>query len=394
MNKVDNITAGSNIFIVDDDATNLNLLEKMLIASEYKVQSYLSGELALTACENNPPDMILLDINLPDMNGYEVCGSIKSNDKLKDIPVIFISGFSNAEEKVEAFRCGGVDYLTKPFFFDELRSRIKTHLEIKHNRQRVAMYVNQLQYTIDEMSTLVETGTLVANVVHDTKKFTSAMSMALESMIIPKLKEKLDESEDWVKEMLFDISEVHSNSNQCTEFLESLLSINRKNEELESVNIIKIIDQAINLVSYSMIQDGIRWEVNCDRENPLMVMGNGQLVRVFINLIVNAMEALKRHDISDPRITINVENIKEFIQVSVIDNGLGIKKDVLEGIRKGMVLSTKGKAGNGFGVSGLTKIVKSMNGSVDIESEVGNGAVFIVKLQRLGNDPLALLPLD
>ncbi len=385
MKKADNITTGSNIFIVDDDASNLKMLEKMLIAAEYKVQSYLSGDMALRACENSPPDLILLDINMPTMNGYEVCLRIKSKPKLKDIPIIFISGLSDTAEKVEAFKCGGVDYLTKPFHLEELRSRVKTHLEIKHNRQTIALYVNQLQNTINDMSTLFETGTLVANVVHDTKKFTSAMSMSLESMIIPILKEKLDDSEDWVKELLFDISEVHSNSIQCSGFLESLLSINRKNEELEPINIIKIIDQAINLVSYNMIQDGILWEIECERDNQLMVMGNGQLVRVFVNLIVNAMDALKRHDTSEPKITIKIEDIKKTIRVSVVDNGLGIKEDVLEGIRKGMVLSTKGKTGNGFGVSGLTKIVKSLNGTIDIESKVGNGATFTITLQKVGD---------
>ena len=302
---------------------------------------------------------------------------------LKDIPVIFISGFSVTDEKAEAFRCGGVDYLTKPFHIEELRSRIKTHLEIKHNRQTIAMYVKQLQSTIDDMSTLFETGTLVANVVHDTKKFTTAISMMLESMIIPTLKEKLDDSEDWVKELLFDISDVHSNAIQCTVFLESLLSINRKGDDAEPIDIIKIIDQAVNLVSYNLVQDGIQCEIECDQENKLIVMGNGQLVRVFVNLIVNAMDALKKHGTVNPKIIIKVEDIQEKLQISVIDNGLGIKKDVLEGIRKGMILSTKGKAGNGFGISGLTKIVKSLNGKIDIESEVGKGATFIITLQKI-----------
>ncbi len=277
----------------------------------------------------------------------------------------------------------GVDYLTKPFHVAELRSRIKTHMEIKNNRQAISMYADQLQNTIDDMSTLFETGTLVANVVHDTKKFTTAMTMMLESIIIPKLKEKLDESEDWVDELLTDILDVHSNSIQCTDFLESLLSINRKGEDLEPVDILKIINQAVDLISYNLIQEGIRWEIECDQENKLMVMGNGQLIRVFINLIVNAMDALKKHGTVNPLIIIKVEAVQENVLVSVIDNGNGIKKDVLEGIRKGMILSTKGKAGNGFGVSGLTKIVKRLNGTINIESVVGKGATFTITLQRV-----------
>ncbi len=381
MNDVGN-NAGSHILVVDDNVGNLKLLNRMLAGFGYRVRPVQSGETALEACETDPPDLILLDINLPNMNGYEVCKYVKSNPVLKDIPVIFISGLSDTKEKVEAFKCGGVDYITKPFHIEELRSRVETHLELKHNRQTIAVYVDQLQATITDMAALFETGTLVASVVHDTKKFTSAMTMLLESMIIPRLKEKLDESEEWVKEVLFDVSEVHSSSIHCTDFLESLLSINRKNEQVESVDIFKIVNQAMGLVSYNMMQDGIECKIESDGEKPVMVMGNGQLIRVFMNLIVNAVDVLKKQEISAPQITIKIEEGKEWVQISVIDNGPGINEDVLTGIRKGLVLSTKGKSGNGFGISGLTKIVKGLNGRIEIESEVGKGAAFIITLQK------------
>jgi two-component system sensor histidine kinase/response regulator len=382
MDRVDIATIESNILIVDDDIANLELLKRMLAVPGYKVRSAQSGKMALAACEAAPPDLILLDINMPDMNGYDVCTKLKKKQALEETPVIFVSGLSDPKEKVRAFKCGGVDYLTKPFHIEELRSRVKTHLEIKHNRHTINRYVNQLQDTIDDMSALFETGTLVAGVVHDTKKFTSAMTMLLESMILPTLKEKLDESEEWVKEILFDISEVHSSSIQCTEFLESLLSIHRKNEEMEAVNIFNIINQAVNLVSYNMVQDGIQCEIENAGKNQLMVMGNGQLIRVFMNLIVNAIDVLKKQEVSNPKITIKIEDTKKTVQILVIDNGPGIKEDVLAGIRKGMILSTKGKGGNGFGVSGLTKIVKSLNGTIDIRSEIGRGAAFIITLQK------------
>jgi DNA-binding response OmpR family regulator len=383
MREVANST-GSHILIVDDHVENLNLLERILTDSGHRVVAAQTGEEALEVCKSSPPDMILLDINLPDMDGYAVCESVKSDPELEEIPVIFISGLSDTKEKVKAFKCGGVDYLTKPFHMEELRSRVKTHLEITRNRQTIARYNDQLQTTISDMSSLFETGTLVASVVHDTKKFTSAITMLLESIIVPTLKEKLDESEEWVEEIFFDLSEVHSSSIQCTDFLESLLTINRKNEQLEPVDIVKIINQAINLVSHNMMQDGILWEIESDEKNPLMVMGNGQLVRVFMNLLVNAIDVLKKQEISDPKVIIKIEDIEPHVQISVIDNGPGIAENVLAGIRKGMILSTKGKGGNGFGVSGLTKIVKSLNGSISIESEVGKGATFIIRLEKCG----------
>ena len=374
------------ILIVDDDAMNRNLLKERLARSGYQSLDAETGEAALAICETEPVDLVLLDINMPGMNGFDVCRSLKAGERHTDTPVIFISGLSNTDEKVKAFGCGGVDYLTKPFEAAELRSRIKTHLEIRKNRQTISRYADHLQQTIDDMATLFETGTLVANVVHDAKKFTTAMSMMIESMILPRLNEKLDGSQEWVQDLIVDISEVLTNSNQCTDYLESLLSINRKSGEIEPVDLQKIINQAVTLISYNMIQDGIRWEVRSDIKNGQMVMGSPQLIRVFINLIVNAMDALKKHETPDPKIILRLVEQTDTVQASVIDNGSGIPGDVLESIRKGLVISTKGKAGNGFGVSGLTRIVNRFNGTVDIESEPGQGAVFTVTLKKSNQD--------
>ncbi len=107
MNRFDVTAEERKIFVVDDEEVNLKLFNDILIRSGYTVESFFSGGTALKACETSPPDLILLDINLPDMNGYQVCNVLKSNNRLKDIPVIFISGFSDIKEKVEAFRCGG-----------------------------------------------------------------------------------------------------------------------------------------------------------------------------------------------------------------------------------------------------------------------------------------------
>src|SRR6204780_2308622 len=103
----------------------------MLKERGYKVPPVPSGKLALLAARRDPPDLILLDINMPDMNGYEVCEHLKADDKLKGIPVIFISALTEQLDKVKAFTVGGVDYLTKPFQMDELHARVETHLNLR-----------------------------------------------------------------------------------------------------------------------------------------------------------------------------------------------------------------------------------------------------------------------
>jgi sigma-B regulation protein RsbU (phosphoserine phosphatase) len=121
----------ANILVVDDTAANLQVLAGMLKERGYRVRPVPSGKLALLAAERDPPDLILLDINMPEMNGYEVCEHLKAADKLRGIPVIFISALTEPLDKVKAFAMGGVDYLIKPFQMEELQARVETHLKLR-----------------------------------------------------------------------------------------------------------------------------------------------------------------------------------------------------------------------------------------------------------------------
>jgi PAS domain S-box-containing protein len=119
-----------NILIVDDTPDNLRLLSTMLIAEGYSVRSVINGKMALMGAKAEPPDLILLDINMPQMNGYEVCEHLKADPLTHEIPVIFISALEDVLDKVRAFSVGGVDYITKPFQVQEVCSRIHTHLHL------------------------------------------------------------------------------------------------------------------------------------------------------------------------------------------------------------------------------------------------------------------------
>jgi response regulator RpfG family c-di-GMP phosphodiesterase len=124
-----------NIMVVDDNPANLKLLEDMLRRQWYEVRSFPRGRLALAAAEQEPPDLILLDINMPEINGYEVCEQLKSSAHLSGIPVIFLSALTAIEDKVKGFRSGGVDYISKPFQFEEVQARLETHLKLRRAQQ-------------------------------------------------------------------------------------------------------------------------------------------------------------------------------------------------------------------------------------------------------------------
>jgi DNA-binding response OmpR family regulator len=133
------------IMVVDDQPANLKLLEDMLGRQGYCVRSFPRGRLALAAATLNPPDLILLDVNMPEMDGYQVCAQLKSDAGLSSIPVIFLSALTETADKVKALRCGGADYITKPFQFDEVQARVETQLELYRLQKALRAHTDHLE---------------------------------------------------------------------------------------------------------------------------------------------------------------------------------------------------------------------------------------------------------
>ena len=138
------------IMVVDDTIANLKLLEDLLRSRGYRVFAFPCGDMALKAAAQNPPDLILLDITMPDINGYDVCEKLKGSDKLKDIPVIFISAHNEPLDKMRAFSIGGVDYVNKPFQFEEVLARVSTHLKIRRLQVKMEKYNRHLQEMVQQ----------------------------------------------------------------------------------------------------------------------------------------------------------------------------------------------------------------------------------------------------
>lgn len=137
--------ATADILIVDDNTSNLEVLSDMLKTQGYRPRQARSGMAALRAAESKPPDLILLDIMMPEMDGYEVCRRLKSDDRLKDIPIVFLSALSETEDKIKAFQVGGADYVPKPFQFDEVKARLETHLGLRRLQIELERYNSELQ---------------------------------------------------------------------------------------------------------------------------------------------------------------------------------------------------------------------------------------------------------
>jgi CheY-like chemotaxis protein len=139
-----------SILIVDDIAQNLSLLAQVLRARGYEPRPVLSGRQALAAAHADPPDLILLDIGMPEMDGFDLCARLKADEALKEIPVIFISGLNETEDKVKAFSLGGVDYVTKPFHAEEIDARVRTHLRLRSLQRELRLHNEHLEREVAE----------------------------------------------------------------------------------------------------------------------------------------------------------------------------------------------------------------------------------------------------
>lgn len=137
------MTTKGNILAVDDTSHSLKLLTELLQADGYEVRSAISGELALRSAVQQPPDLALLDIRMPNMDGFEVCRRLKALPETRNVPVIFVSALSETNEKVEGFQLGAVDFITKPFQREELLVRVRTHLEMNRLRNRLEVLVDE-----------------------------------------------------------------------------------------------------------------------------------------------------------------------------------------------------------------------------------------------------------
>ena len=144
------------IIIVDDLLDNLDILSKVFTQEGYNVRVFSRGSAALKSAVQSPPDLFLIDILMPEMDGYELCGKLKNNENISNIPVIFLSSLDNINEKLRAFEVGGVDYITKPYQFSEVLVRIRTHIKLRQLQMELEELNSQLDKRVKERTKELE----------------------------------------------------------------------------------------------------------------------------------------------------------------------------------------------------------------------------------------------
>jgi DNA-binding response OmpR family regulator len=204
-------TALEDILIVDDTPANLHLLSQILTDQGYRVRAVTSGPQAIKSAQITPPDLILLDVMMPKMNGYQVCQHLKADERTFDIPIIFISAMDTTDDKVEGFAAGGADYVTKPFQVDEVLARVEVHLAVrnlqKHLERAKAAQEARLTAMADELDQPL------AAIARDTGR--------LKAIIQQRDRESFEKSAPWDKLLQIEKS-LEENVAQCRQAIGSL----------------------------------------------------------------------------------------------------------------------------------------------------------------------------
>ena len=372
-----------SILIVDDVSVNLQLVTAQLEARGYLALVARGGQEAIQRAEFAQPDLILLDVVMPGMDGFETCRRLKQSDVTRDIPVIFMTALANTDDKVEGFRAGGVDYVTKPLNADEVLARVDTHLTLYALRQQLASQNQQLRQEIAAREQVqaalrrsnAELEQLAYVASHDMQEPLRMVASYLQ-LVAERYGNALDAdghefigyAVDGAKRMQALISDMLTYSRVSTRA--------RPFEATDSARIVATAERHLQVA----IEEG--GAVITQGELPTVLGDEVQLLQLFQNLIGNAIK-FRGH--AAPCVHVAAQPAEEGWCFSVADNGIGIAPEYFERI---FVLfqrlhGRREYPGTGIGLALCKRIVERHGGRIWVESMPGRGSVFRFTLPRV-----------
>ncbi|WP_245245959.1 response regulator [Nostoc sp. ATCC 53789] len=427
-----NLPEDSLILVVDDTTTNLEIVFGILTNVGFKVVTENNGKRAVQQAEDILPDLILLDVMMPGIDGFETCQKLKENSVTCDIPVIFMTANSDTNSKVKGLSIGAVDYITKPFHEEELLARIKTHLQLrnltktleKRVAERTAALSRALKDLQESQLQLVQTekmsalGQLVAGVAHEINNpvgfihgnlgHASVYFQDMANIInlyqqyypnpVPEIQEEIAGVD--LKYILSDLPSLISSMKEGVQRIRnistSLRIFSRADSDRKvSCNIHDGIDSTIMILKHRLKASEARPDIKIVKSYdilPDLECFIGQLNQVFMNLLANAIDALEESNIGRTYIEIEANPNEILIQttltednnyilIRIKDNGVGMSADVQEKIFDHLFTTKSVGQGTGLGLSIARHIVvEKHGGTLEVNSGLGNGSEFIIKL--------------
>lgn len=423
----------NSILIVDDTPNNIRLLFDVLDIAGFDISVVKSGEKALEKLNNIQPDLILLDVMMPGIDGFETCRRIKANPENADIPIIFMTALSETENKVSGLQLGAVDYITKPIQVEEVLARVNIHLGLRNtqrelyheiaDRKQAELELKQTLTALEQMQMqLVQNekmsalGNLVAGVaheinnpigflngsIHNTKQHIQDLieHLSLYQESYPSAPTPIQENaEDIDLEFLIaDLPKLLHSMQGATDRIKgistSLRTFSRADTEYKvKANIHDGLDSTLLILKYRLKANEHRPEIQVIKEYgdlPQIECFPGQLNQVFMNIFANAIDALDEFNTERTldEIKANPNKIKiktsldnNRVKITIADNGKGIAEKIKSKIFDHLFTTKQVGQGTGLGLAIARQIiVERHQGTLDVNSQVGQGTVFAIEI--------------
>ena len=382
------------ILCVEEHPFYRDVIKDTLSAQGYEVVCSSDGQMVQDFCVRRNPDLVLLDQNAPQLSGVEVCRRLKSQKETKDIPVVFLSSSNVEEDRLEAFGCGGVDHLPKPFVKEELLARIKVHLKQKKLTQVMVSENLRLVEEIERRKVAEEllirserfsaVGVLVQGIAHEFNNISGSLRGYSELALM-----RYGDLDPELKVLL---ERIQSSAERQIKVVSKIMSVSGKEKsEKSQVKPSSIAEDALELCAFKLRGGGVEVEKTFEDSWDLFV-DTHQITQVMLNLIVNACDAMSKMESS--KLYVDGRALDESTYVFTIkDNGRGISQENLEKIFSPF-FSTKGDfaqegspekdlKGNGLGLSISHRILEKHGGRFEVDSELGKGTEFRIYLPKM-----------
>ena len=377
LNRIEN--KNCKILVVDDVSQNIQVIGNILYENNYQVSFALSGPEALTLLNHENYDLILLDILMPGMDGYEVCKIVKANEKISHIPIIFLTAKSDTDSILKGFELGAVDYLSKPFNTKELLARVKTQIELKKQREqleninelleeKVKIRTTELQKANEQLQKLEQAKGKFLNLIsHELRTPLNVINGFIE-ILYPSLKET--EYEQTIKTLMSVTDKLISLSE--TALLITELQLGEYLIEFTDVDISEISLKVATTYDAAMKEKDIRLIANFD-ENARIIHGDDELIRNSVNKILqNAIKFTPKYGL------IQIQSTKNdlFVELIVTNSGDGFSEETLEKLFEIFAIDKMTNFSDGFGL-GLASVKLAMevqSGRIEVKNHAEGGA--------------------
>jgi signal transduction histidine kinase len=388
------------ILMVDDTLANLQVLTKILKEHAYKIRPADSGKLALKSVQFNLPDLILLDIKMPEMDGYEVCEKLKADDKTRDIPVIFISALNEVFDKMKAFSIGGVDYISKPFQAEEVLARIETHLALRNLQKKVEAQNVQLKQEIHERKQAEEKfkqakeeadsanrakNEFLANMSHEIRTPMTAI-ITFSDILAAKITDKQHKTY---------LNSIQTAGKNLLTLINDILDLSKIEAGQLDIQYEPVYPQIIfaelqQIFNLKIAEKNLELIMEIDESLPnALFLDKTRLRQVLLNLIGNAVKFTNSGYIKLCANNIYIEDDRSKVDliIAVEDSGIGIPAEqqalIFESFRQQDGRSTRQYNGTGLGLAITKRLVEMMNGHIEVESNPGKGSRFEIALYEV-----------